>query len=393
MPSTTPWTDWLALARRDFTDWLVALAVVLLVYLVATVALRLVVVRLQRLAAHSHTRLDDTLLDIVGHTSKSLIALAALLVGLGTLDLGAHWALRLDRLWFIAVALQLALWGQRAIRLLPERVLQHEGAGTATHAGITATLILWALRSALWAVVLLAILANLGINITAFVASLGVGGIAVALAVQNVLGDLITSLSIAVDKPFEVGDFITFGDIAGTVEHVGLKSTRIRSLGGEQIITGNADLLKQTIHNYKRQAERRIVFGFGLTYGTTAEQAEAAAAAVRRVIEARPQLRFDRAHFKGFGDSSLDYEVVYFVRVPDFNVYMDEQQAINLALMRALRDLGVDFAFPTRTLRVDGPLPALTPAAADGGGDGSAHPERKRRPQPPPPQRGARLSP
>jgi small-conductance mechanosensitive channel len=368
-----PPSAWFAGLDRDLGQWLLALAVTLAVYLAATLALGVAARRLQRVAARSRTRVDDVLLDIAGATSHGLIALAAGLVGLGLLDLDVRWQQRIDRLWFIAVALQLALWGQRAIRLLPERVLRHEASGTATHAGITATLILWALRSALWAVVLLAILSNLGVNITAFVASLGVGGIAVALAVQNVLGDLINSLSIAVDKPFEVGDFITFGDVAGTVEHVGLKSTRIRSLGGEQIITANGDLLKQTIHNYKRQAERRVLFAFRLTYGTTPDQAAAATAAVRRIIESRPQLRFDRAHFKGFGESALDYEVVYFVRVADFNTYMDEQQAINLALMRAFADLGVGFAFPTRTVRVDGPLPPLDGAAAAPSGAANGH--------------------
>ena len=179
---------------------------------------------------------------------------------------------------------------------------------------------------------------------------------------QNILGDIFASLSIAVDKPFEVGDFITVGDTAGTVQVIGLKTTRIRSLGGEQVVMSNTDLLKQTINNYKRLAERRIVFKFGVTYSTTPEQAEAIPAMVRRVIEAQDTLRFDRAHLQGFGDSSIDYEAVYYVLDPAYNVHMDRRQAINLALMRELAAMGVEFAFPTRTLHIASqPPPAEAP--------------------------------
>lgn len=193
-------------------------------------------------------------------------------------------------------------------------------------------------------------LSNLGVNITAFIASLGVGGIAVALAAQNVLGDLFASMSIAIDKPFEVGDFIVLGSIAGTVETVGVKTTRIRSLGGEQIVMSNTELLKQTVSNYKRLQARRIVFGFGVTYSTTPEQAEAIPLIVKTIVEGSDTLRFDRAHFKAFGESSLDYEVVYIVLDAEYNVYMDQQQRINLALLQALSKEGIEFAFPTRTI-------------------------------------------
>lgn len=204
-------------------------------------------------------------------------------------------------------------------------------------------------------------LSNLGVNITAFVASLGVGGIAVALAAQNVLGDLFASVSIAADKPFEVGDFIVFGSVAGSVETVGVKTTRIRSISGEQVVIGNTELLKQTVANYKRLRERRIVFGFGVTYDTTADQAAEIPGIVRSIVEASTQVRFDRAHFKAFGESSLDYEVVYIVLDPGYGVYMDEQQRINLALMRELANRGIEFAFPTRTLHI---ASAVAPAAA-----------------------------
>jgi small-conductance mechanosensitive channel len=198
--------------------------------------------------------------------------------------------------------------------------------------------------------VLLGMLSNLGVNITAFVASLGVGGIAVALAAQNVLGDLFASLSIVIDKPFEVGDFIALGAVSGTVENVGLKTTRIRSLGGEQVVMSNTELLKQTISNYKRLAERRIVFGFGVRYGTPPELLAQIPGIAEQAVKSGSRLRFDRAHFKALGESSLDFEVVYIVLDADYNLYMDEQQRINLELVRELAARGVEFAFPSRTV-------------------------------------------
>ena len=219
-----------------------------------------------------------------------------------------------------------------------------------TQAGASATVMSWALRTVLRAVVLLAVLSNVGVNITAFVASLDMSGIAVALAVQSIPGDLFASLSIAMDKPFEVGNFIGIDSFVGTVQFIGLKSTRISSLNGEQIIISNTDLLKQVVKNYKRMEERRIVFKFGVTYSTTQEQAEAIPEIARRLVEDNDKLRFDRAHFQGFGDSSLDYEVVYIVKEPGYNTYMDAQQTLILQLMRELAALGVDFAFPTRTV-------------------------------------------
>ena len=215
-------------------------------------------------------------------------------------------------------------------------------------------------RMIAWSVILLVVLDNIGIDVTALVAGLGVGGIAVALAVQNVLGDLFASLSIVLDKPFVVGDFIIVGDLLGTVERVGLKTTRVRSLSGEQLIFSNSDLLSSRIRNFKRMFERRVVFSFGVIYQTPYDQLQAIPGMVREIIESQENTRFDRAHFAKYGDSSLDFEVVYYVLVPDYNAYMDIQQTINLELFRRFETLGIDFAYPTRTLFLE---PATAHAA------------------------------
>ena len=193
---------------------------------------------------------------------------------------------------------------------------------------------------------------NLGVNITAFVASLGIGGVAVALAAQSVLGDGFSSFAIFMDKPFQVGDFIIVGDLLGTVEHVGFKTTRIRSLGGEQLIFSNSDLTSSRIKNYKRMQERRVVFSLGVIYQTPVEKVKAIPPMIKRVVEDHPHARFDRAHFKSFGDFALIYEVVYYVLRPDYNTYMDLQQSMNFRLIEEFQKAGIEFAYPTQQLYV-----------------------------------------
>ena len=200
--------------------------------------------------------------------------------------------------------------------------------------------------------ILLLILENVGVDVTALIAGLGVGGIAVALAAQNILGDLFSSMSIVLDKPFVLGDFIIVGDMMGTVEKIGLKTTRVRSLSGEQLIFSNSDLLGSRIRNFKRMQERRIVFSIGVAYDTPAEKLTAIPGMLRAAVEAQEPVRFDRAHFAKFGDSALIYEVVYFVLKPDYNLSMDIQQAINLRLFREFADRQIEFAFPTQTLHL-----------------------------------------
>jgi len=190
------------------------------------------------------------------------------------------------------------------------------------------------------------------VNITGLLAGLGIGGIAVALAVQNILGDLLASLSIVLDKPFVIGDMIVVDKLMGTIEHIGLKTTRVRSIDGEELIFSNNDLLKSRIHNYKRMQERRIVFGFGVVYQTPEEKLTIINDIVKQVIETRERVRFERVHFKEYGESALKYEAVYHVKGPDYRIYMDVQEAINLDIFRRFRKEGIEFAYPTRTVHL-----------------------------------------
>ncbi len=352
------WND--ALARVEaawpdvgWTEVLPAVLAGLLTIIVIKGGLRLLVQRLRALSARTSTTLDDGLVSVLERTNGALIWIVGLLVGLNMLPLDDRWHDRVSQLWFAVVVLQMGLWVQQAVAQVLAAQQQRHGGGSTLSA--SATLLSWGLKGALWVMVVLAVLSNLGVNITAFVASLGIGGIALALAVQNILGDLFASLAIAVDKPFEVGDSITVGDVTGTVERVGLKTTRIRSLGGEQIVMSNAELLKRTVANFKRLQTRRVLFAFGITSDATADEVASVPPLLRELIEADPQLEYVRAHFRGFGENSLNFEVVYRVKDANYDVYMDRQQALNLALMRAFHERGLHFATPaTPTVNVMG---------------------------------------
>jgi small-conductance mechanosensitive channel len=235
------------------------------------------------------------------------------------------------------------------------------------------------LNLVIWVVGILFLLDNLGFEISTIVAGLGISGIAVALAAQAVLGDLFSYFVIFMDRPFEIGDFVIFGDVLGTIEKIGVKTTRLRSLGGEEIIISNADLTSTRVRNYKRMEERRIVFGFGVLYETEPEKLRAIPEMVKHIVERQELVRFDRAHFKGFGAYSLDFEVVYYVLSPDYTTYMNIQQEINLAVFEAFAEEGIGFAYPTNTVYLEGSAePARrqagfrAPAAGSGADGGDA---------------------
>jgi small-conductance mechanosensitive channel len=208
-------------------------------------------------------------------------------------------------------------------------------------------------RLLIWGVGIIFLLDNLGVNISAVVAGLGIGGIAVALAAQAILGDLFSYFIIFFDRPFEIGDLIIIDNKTGTVEHIGIKSTRIRALSGEQLVLSNTDLTSSRIHNYKKLQKRRIVFQLGVIYQTTAEQLRLIPEIVKQIIVDNPDAEFERGHFKSFGDFSLNFEFVYYVLSPEYVTYMDIQQSINLSIYDAFEKEGIEFAYPTQMLYIN----------------------------------------
>jgi small-conductance mechanosensitive channel len=295
---------------------------------------------------HANNAVFEVLRQTLARTSKLAVLATALLIGLSVLDLPLKWDARVSNLWFITLGIQLALWVHRAIAVAAQRYFRRHApaGGEDQQVTVAHTFITWVLQIMVWVVFLLATLQNLGINVTTLVASLGIGGIAIALAVQNVLGDLFASLSIAVDKPFEVGDSIAVAGFSGKVEHVGLKTTRVRADSGEQIVISNAQILKDTLRNFKRMSTRRVQFAVNVNPTTPPAIAGQVPAALKAIIERQDKVRFDRAHLKTLDQEFIGYEVVYFVLTADYSLFMDTQQTIILETMRLLDQLGISTA-------------------------------------------------
>jgi len=336
---------------NDTMDYLVAFAIALTAWIALVLARRYGERALAHFAERTGARWNEMLAKTMRATKPLLLLPVALCLGVSFLDLPA----RLERFFqlaaVVAVLLQVGLWMHHFVgRWMEQKVefsRRHEPEGATA-----LSLLAFAARVAIWSLVLLLALEQLNFDITALVAGLGIGGVAMALAVQSVLGDLFASLSIVLDKPFAVGDFIVVDNLRGTVERVGIKTTRLRSLDGELLVFSNADLLKSRIRNFKRMFDRRVEFTLGLVYQTPLEKLRLVPQWLGEIVKAQARARFDRAHFKQYGDSALVFEIVYYVLDPDHGVYMDVQQAINLAIFERLAREGVEFAHPTHTVRL-----------------------------------------
>jgi small-conductance mechanosensitive channel len=353
--------EWLADHYRQWTAglmswdqtqrWLLAFGV----FLGAAVVLRILRATLKRRAAARTEKRPSpwsgVLAELLQRTTVWFQLILAAYFGSLVLDLGTGWAQGARSIAVVALLIQGAIWGSVLLTFfISQHVRQRlesdaAGATTISMLGFLSKLVLWSL-------VLLLVLSNLGIDVTALITGLGIGGIAIALAAQNVLGDLFASLSIVLDKPFVLGDAIAVETMSGTVEHIGLKTTRVRSSSGEQLIFSNNDLLRSRVRNFKRMQERRVEFTLGVTYGTPLEKLRTLPALLRDIVQAQPRVRLDRAHFKSCGEFSLVFEVVYCMLEPDYSLYMDTQQAINLAIVEQFRQQEIEFAYPTRTIHL-----------------------------------------
>lgn len=341
----------------------IALCVVLAIFVALLFVRRIVSARLLAWAKRSSAQWDDILAGVITSTHAVFLFVIALLLGIRSLEIAESMDMVIGRVTVLVLIMQVGLWLGRAIdgwlSLRMSASLASQDGSAALNIGILG----FVARLLLWVIILLLALDNLGFNITTLVASLGIGGIAVALAVQNILGDLFGSLSIAIDKPFVVGDFIIIDDLMGTVRNVGLKSTRIQSLSGEELVFSNADLLKSRIRNYKRMQERRVVLNFSLQPGIPPEKLRRALAIVKDILARQQGLRVDRVHLQSIKISSLDFEVVYYMLKPDFNLFMDTQQEVYLSMMESFAAEDIAFAQPFQKLEM-----RLPPNVAGEGG-------------------------
>jgi small-conductance mechanosensitive channel len=332
-----------------YTDWLIAIGAGLAAVAVLRTLQSITRRRLAKLAARTSTRWDDYVVEMISATRFLFWVVAGVLIGSLLLDVPDRVQRGIIVAFVISLLIQSGLWAGVLIDSALDdyrKKAREENPADVTTLGLIGL----AGQVAVWSLVVLLILDNLGVDITALVAGLGIGGIAVALALQNILGDLFASLSIVLDKPFVVGDFLAVGELLGSVEKVGLKTTRLRSLSGEQLVFSNADLLNSRIRNFGRMFERRVVFNLGVTYDTPRARLKQIPQIVREAIESQDGTRFDRSHFAKYGDYSLNFESVYYVLTADYNQYMDVQQGIYYHIHERFEEEGIEFAYPSQTL-------------------------------------------
>jgi small-conductance mechanosensitive channel len=331
--------------------WLLAVLLAVIARAVLGLFLHMVLHRGLKIFDRIESRWIPCVHAVMVATRPWFLTVIAIYFGSQLLSWTPRAATNIDRSVMVFLLTQIGVWGLVCINEMlsgqlsressdPGRTTTLRGMGIVIKGVFVIILVLWGLD-------------NFGINIAALVTGLGIGGIAVALAVQNILSDLFASLTIVLDKPFVIGDFIDVGGFNGTIEHIGLKTTRVRSLSGEQLVFPNSDLLQSRIRNYRRMNERRVVFTIGVVYSLSAERMEQAVKIVRQVVEATDSVRLDRAHFLAFADSSLNIEVAYFVLSDQYMVYADVQQAINLRIMRAFAEEGIGFAYPSRSVYLE----------------------------------------
>lgn len=329
-------------------DFLITASIIVVGLLIIRLFKKFLLSKLYKWAERTETTVDDFVVKGVERFALPVLSFLIIYWGLNFLALSE----KASRVVEVATALIVTYFILRLVSTTIELILksylgkQENGEEKVMQLGG----IMLMINMVVWAVGLLMLFDNLGYNVTTIIAGLGIGGIAIALAAQNILGDLFNYFVIFFDRPFEVGDYITIDDKKGTVEHIGIKTTRFKSLNGEQLVLSNSDLTKSRLHNYKRMERRRIVFTIGVTYQTKAEQLREIPGLLKQFIEAHAKVTFDRAHFFSYGASSLNFEIVYFVESPEYNEYMDIQQSVNLKIFEEFEKRGIQFAYPTQTI-------------------------------------------
>lgn len=346
------------IGQNSLVDCARALGALVLFWVVTRAVHAILLGRLRKLAEKSSLKVDDVIVEVLGVTRWYFHAALALVVARHFLTLSPGAERFFSAVTVVGVGLQAGVWSQTATLGAVRLWTAHREGG---HNATMAAGVQFVARLVIWVVVALVVLSNLGIQVSAVIAGLGVGGIAAALAVQGILGDLFSGLSMYFDRPFDIGDAVQIDQINGTVRHIGLRTTRVAAISGEEIVFPNGDLVKARIRNFARLKERRIACTFGIEYGVSPEKITRAKQIVHEVVTGLEQLRLDRLHFKGLGPISLDFEIVYFVTVPEYVTYMDLQERLWLTVYERFAAEKIPFAFPTQTLYLrkegEGPAP------------------------------------
>jgi len=336
---------------NSLLNWIIAFGIVVVSWSLIRFGRLVIFRRFKQFAARTRNTLDDFIVQITEGALIPALYLGALYGGVSYLTISAGIQKLLHVAVMVVVTFIIIKTITSALNYLINNALGNNPEDLERKRHARGIIII--INIVLWILALVFLINNLGYNITSVVTGLGIGGVAIALASQTILGDLFNYFVIFFDKPFEVGDFIIVDDKMGAIEYIGVKSTRIRTLSGEQLICSNTNLVNARIHNYKRMEKRRVVFTFGIPYNTPPEKVARIPTMIKDIILKQETTTFDRAHFSAFGQFSLTFEVVYYILSADYNLYMDRQQTIYLAILNVFKREGIYFAYPTQTLMIN----------------------------------------
>lgn len=334
--------------QNSVRDYFFALGIIVVGLLLVKVFKHVIIKRIKKWAENTETSFDDHVIESIERFGIPALYYSVIYIGVDYLVLSERGEKILHIATTVVITYLFVRFLSSAILLLLEAYLRNQKEGEEKVKQLGGIMLI--INVIIWAVGILFLFDNMGYDVTAMVAGLGIGGIAIALAAQNILGDLFNYFVIFFDRPFEVGDFIIIDEKLGVVEYIGIKTTRIKSLSGEQLVFSNSDLTGSRIHNYKRMQRRRVLFKIGVVYQTPYEKLKKIPATIQSIVEEQHPVEFDRAHFASYGDYSLNFEIVYYVLDSDYNKYMDVQQAINLRIFQEFQHMNIEFAYPTQTL-------------------------------------------
>ena len=328
-------------------DFLIALIVFFIALIIFKIFQSLILNKLKNFAEKTKTDIDDAFVKIVSALRPPFYSFLSFYLALKFLVL-KDIAEKIINIILAAWVIYLAII---ALQILIDYIIKKSLKKYTDEQAKSAMKLLGNIsKITLWSIGILLFLSNLGVNVTSLVAGLGIGGIAVALALQNILNDLFSSFAIYFDRPFTIGDFIIVGEQSGVVKKIGIKTTRIRALRGEEIVISNKELTSARIQNFKKMKERRITFSFGVVYDTPLEKIKKIPSLIKKIVESEKLARFDRAHFHQFGDSALLFEVVYYIQTGEYNDYMDANQGIMLKIKEIFEKENIVMAYPTQTV-------------------------------------------
>lgn len=342
-----------AFGDNTYLDVFIAIAVFLGLLILLKIFQIIILARLRKIALRTKTDFDDVLIKIFQQIKPPFYVLISLWTAVQFLTLPKLAAQIIKVIFLITLIYEVIQAIDKIVRYFLEKYLKNKNNENHQQTETVIDLLQIILKISLWLIGILAILSNLGVNITSVIASLGIGGLAIALALQNILTDLFSSFSILMDKPFAVGDFIVVGKDMGTVEKIGLKTTRLKSMKGEELIISNKELTTARIQNFKRLEKRREAFNLGVVYNTPEEKLKEIPKIIKDIVSKQNLAEFDRCHFSDFKDSYLNFEIVYFVATNDYAEFMDVKEKINLEIHKKFAEKGIEFAYPTQTIYLE----------------------------------------